>query len=63
MKIRILICEVVMKDNRDKEKQEQINEQKNLNKFNSVTQSSKPENQNQHHNARKEGIGPLNQKR
>ncbi len=52
-----------MKDNRDKEKQEQINEQKNLNKFNSVTQSSKPENQNQHHNARKEGIGPVNQKR
>ncbi len=52
-----------MKSNIDKEKQEQINEQKNLNKFNNITQSSKPENQNQHHNARKEGIAPVNQKR
>lgn len=44
-------------------KQEKINEQKSLNKFNSVTQKHKPENQNQSHNVREEGIGPVNQKR
>lgn len=43
--------------------QEQLNEQKALNKFNSVTEKSKPENQNQQHNVRKEGISPINQKR
>ena len=32
-------------------------------KFNSVTQSKKVENQNQTHNTRKEGIGPINNKR
>lgn len=37
--------------------------QKNLNQFNSVTQKAKPENQNQTHNVRKEGIQPVNQKR
>lgn len=37
--------------------------QENLNKFNSVTQKVKPENQNQTHNVRKEGINPINQKR
>lgn len=37
--------------------------QENLNKFNSVTQKGKPENQNQTHNARKEGINPINQNR
>jgi len=47
----------------DHKKQEQINEQKSLNKFNSVTQKDKPENQNQQHNVREEGIGPVNQKR
>lgn len=45
------------------EKQEQINEQKSLNDFNSITQKHKPENQNQEHNVRDEGIGPVNQKR
>jgi len=45
------------------EKQEQINEQKSLNKFNAVTQKHKPENQNQEHNVRDESIGPVNQKR
>ncbi len=44
-------------------KQEQMNEQKSLNKFNSITQKAKPENQNQEHNVREEGIGPINQKR
>lgn len=32
-------------------------------KFNSITEKSKPENQNQTHNVRKEGINPINQKR
>lgn len=47
----------------DQKRQEQINEQKVLNKFNSITQKVKPENQNQQHNVREEGIGPINQKR
>lgn len=47
----------------DKKKQEQMNEQRSLNKFNSVTEKVKPENQNQQHNVRVEGIGPVNQKR
>lgn len=49
--------------NLNKKQQEQMNEQKSLNKFNSVTENKKPENQNQDHNARKEGIGPINQKK
>lgn len=47
----------------DKSRQEQMQEQNNHNKFNSVTQKTTPENQNQTHNARKEGIQPVNQKR
>ena len=39
------------------EKQEQ---QRNQNKFNSVTQRVKPENQNQTHNVRSEAIEPKN---
>lgn len=31
--------------------------------FNSVTNKVKVENQNQTHNARREGIGPINQRR
>lgn len=46
-----------------KEYQERTEQQKNLNKFNSITQKTKPENQNQSHNVRKEGIQPTNQKR
>ena len=46
-----------------KKEKEQQERQKNLNEFNSVTQKVKPENQNQTHNVRKEGIGPINQKR
>lgn len=47
------------------EKKEKTREerQKNLNQFNSVTRKVKPENQNQTHNARKEGINPINQNR
>ncbi len=46
-----------------RKRQEEINEQKSLNKFNSITEKCKPENQNQQHNVREEGIGPVNQKR
>ena len=40
----------------DKKQQEQQNKQKNLDKYNSVTEKVKPENQNQGHNARKEAV-------
>lgn len=55
--------EEYMKHQVDKKKQEQINEQSALNKFNSITEKAKPENQNQQHNVREEGIGPINQKK
>ena len=38
--------------------QEKIQEKKNLEKFNSITQKVKPENQNQTHNVRKEAVDP-----
>ena len=38
-------------------------EKKNQAEFNSITQKTKPENQNQTHNVRKEGIQPINRKR
>ena len=47
-------------DNKEKERQER---QKNLNEFNNVTQKVKPENQNQTHNVRQEGISRINQNR
>ena len=47
----------------DKNTHEQIQEQKNHQKFNNITQKVTPENQNQTHNSRKEGIQPINQKR
>lgn len=47
----------------NKKLQEQIQTQHNLNKFNSITQKVTPENQNQTHNSRKEGIQPTNQKK
>lgn len=43
--------------------QEKLAEQKFLDKFNSVTEKVKLENQNQQHNVRREGINPINQKR
>lgn len=42
----------------EKTEQKQIQE-----KYNSVTQKTKVENQNQTHNAKKEGINPSNQRR
>lgn len=47
----------------DKKEQERVNRQKNLNEYNSITRKVEPENQNQSHNVRKEGIWPINQKR
>lgn len=47
----------------DQEKQKESQEKKDHEKFNSITQKSKVENQNQTHNVRKEGIAPINQKR
>ena len=47
----------------DQKNEERIERQINHNKFNCVTQKVKPENQNQTHNVRKEGIQPINQKR
>jgi len=47
----------------DKRQQALLEEQRSLNRFNSITQKVKPENQNQQHNVREEGIGPVNQKR
>ena len=47
----------------NKKDQERENRQKNLNEYNSTTQKVKPENQNQTHNVREEGIQPINQKR
>lgn len=47
-------------DSMNKKRQEQQNRQKNLNKFNSVTEKVKPENQNQGHNVRSEAVEPKN---
>lgn len=47
----------------DKKDKEAIERKENLEEFNAVTKSVKPENQNQTHNVRKEGINPINQKR
>lgn len=46
----------------NKEKQEKAVQKKEQEKFNTVTNSVKPENQNQNHNVRKEGIGRQNNK-
>ncbi|MBS5544241.1 MAG: hypothetical protein KHX51_14235, partial [Ruminococcus sp.] len=40
----------------DKKDQEKSNRKKSNEKFNSITQKVKPENQNQRHNARKEAV-------
>lgn len=42
----------------DKNKQEQLNQKKSNQFFNSITEKVKPENQNQAHNSRREGMGP-----
>ena len=52
-----------MENQCNKKEQEELNERQSLHKFNSITHKGKPENQNQEHNTRKEGIAPVNQKR
>lgn len=47
----------------DQKQQNELQEKKEHDKFNSITQKCKVENQNQTHNVRKEGIAPINQKR
>ncbi len=47
----------------DKKEVEKQQRKKSNEKFNSITQKEKVENQNQTHNVRKEGISPINQKR
>ncbi|HKL78887.1 MAG TPA: hypothetical protein VJ888_00480 [Mobilitalea sp.] len=44
----------------DKDKREKLQQKKSKEKFNNITNSVKPENQNQEHNVRREGIGPQN---
>jgi hypothetical protein len=46
----------------DRKQKEKSNQKKQEELFNSVTNSVKPENQNQNHNVRKEGIGKQNNK-
>ena len=40
----------------DKKEQEKLNRKKSNEEFNSITQKVKPENQNQTHNVKEEGI-------
>lgn len=54
---------VITKDVESNERQGVLEEQKSHNKFNSATRKKTPENQNQEHNVRKEGIGKMNQLR
>lgn len=42
----------------NKDEQEKLNQKKNNEKFNSITQKVKPENQNQTHNVRSEAVEP-----
>ena len=44
----------------DKSKQEELTQKKFNEKFNSITQKKKPENQNQTHNIRSEAVEPKN---
>jgi hypothetical protein len=46
----------------DQDKREKGRQKKVQEKFNNVTKSVKPENQNQEHNVRDEGIGRKNNK-
>ena len=45
-------------DSMNKSNQEKLNQKKSKEKFNSITQKVKPENQNQTHNIRSEAVEP-----
>ncbi len=47
----------------DKKSKEKKVQKKFQEEFNNITNKVKPENQNQEHNVRDEGIGPINQRR
>lgn len=47
----------------DKDKKEKLEQKRSQEEFNSISNSVKPENQNQEHNVRREGIGPQNQRK
>ncbi|MBP3470082.1 MAG: hypothetical protein J6K26_11270 [Lachnospiraceae bacterium] len=49
--------------NMDKKELEKLQRKKSNEKYNSVTNKLKVENQNPTHNVREEGIAPINQKR
>ena len=44
----------------NKSNQEKLNQKKSKEKFNSITQKAKPENQNQTHNIHSEAVEPKN---
>lgn len=46
----------------NKEEREKLRQKKSQERFNNITNSVKPENQNQTHNVRKEGVGKQNNK-
>lgn len=45
-----------MEKNMNKKEQEKLNQKKQQETFNSITQKVKPENQNQAHNVKSEGV-------
>ena len=47
----------------EKDKEEKLNQKKSNEMFNSITEKVKPENQNQTHNPRREGMGPNTKRR
>lgn len=47
----------------NQKEREELQRKREQEKFNSITQKNKVENQNQTYNARKEGIAPINQKK
>lgn len=52
-----------MKKQNERNEKEWEEKQENHSKFNSITQKREPENQNQTHNVRQEGISKINQNR
>ena len=47
----------------EKDKEEKLNQKKSNEMFNSITEKVKPENQNQTHKSRREGMGPNTKRR
>lgn len=53
----LFVSYIFVEGSMEKEKIEmKLQEKKSREKFNSITQKVKPENQNQHHNVKKEGV-------